>query len=857
MYGKATSHDNTLLNAALDYATNPQRPLKVFPAPPGEKKSRVSGKRANDGAAWGMTSDPEQIKKYWRKWPDSNIGLPTGAINGIFVVEVDTKEGHAKLTVEGQQSLDKLIADHGNEWPETRTARSPSGSRHYYFTHPLDRIIKNSTSGLGEGIDVRGDGGMVIAPPSINPKYPDRRYEFENPEQGIVSAPTWLLDLVCETPSTNQQSGEPLAPIEKLAAAMAIIPNDHAGVKWEHADAKTGEVKQKTGWDGWNEIGMALYRASGGSDEGFAIFDKWSAQNRDKYDADTTRERWYKNFASSPPDRIGAGTIFMLANAVEPGWQQIWEQEYGEQPEFLPDTETGDGNDSGTVQPTKITKPRWRLSGNGIAKSMHNARLALTALGIECSHDVFHDKILLGLRGDNFRHQLETFVGEVNDHVIIRLRQTISDVFGFDPNGNATRDGVVSLAQEHRFNPVADMLDQAEAQWDGVNRLDRAAVDYFSAADTPLNLAFVRLTLIAAVRRVRQPGCKFDTILVLESPEGWNKSTVWRLLAGDENFSDANILGKNCREVQEGLAEVWIHENAELAGIKKAEVEMIKSFASRQIDTARPAYAHFQKRQPRHSIEVGTTNAENYLLSQTGNRRFWPMKLLKEIDLEKVRRDRMQLWGEASARERQGESITLDKSLWDAAAIEQEKRRTVDPWEDILRMMPESVEDRGYRMHQIIHRDTDVHGKDIEKVESSALLTYVLEIEPGRQGRHHFMQLSDAMKKLGWQRHDNGKLSIKGLGQVRGYWRQASEEFVLKAAEAEAKAAEAEAANAEDAAQWAEKSAAAMPDAWDFSARKEKAAEKRAEANELRAKANELRAKVDALHPKSILNSRP
>ena len=102
----------------------------------------------------------------------------------------------------------------------------------------------------------------------------------------------------------------------------------------------------------------------------------------------------------------------------------------------------------------------------------------------------------------------------------------------------------ISLALEHCFNPVADMLDKAEAEWDGVERLDRMAVDYLNCEDTPLNRACVRKTMIAAVARVRQPGCKFDTIVVFESPEGLNKSAAWQVLAGDENFSDEPIIGK-------------------------------------------------------------------------------------------------------------------------------------------------------------------------------------------------------------------------------------------------------------------------------------------------------------------------
>jgi hypothetical protein len=186
--------------------------------------------------------------------------------------------------------------------------------------------------------------------------------------------------------------------------------------------------------------------------------------------------------------------------------------------------------------------------------SMHNARLAIAALGVECSFDTFHNKMLVGYRDDKTRHEIEAIVGEVTDNAIIRLRQIMSDKFGFDLGDKFTRDAIVSLALEHCFDPVRDMLDKAEADWDGIERLDEAAMTYFNADDTPLNRAIIRKTLIGAVARARHPGCKFDTITVLESAEGWNKSAVWRGIAGDENFSDASILGHGAREVQEQLA---------------------------------------------------------------------------------------------------------------------------------------------------------------------------------------------------------------------------------------------------------------------------------------------------------------
>jgi predicted P-loop ATPase len=117
--------------------------------------------------------------------------------------------------------------------------------------------------------------------------------------------------------------------------------------------------------------------------------------------------------------------------------------------------------------------------------------------------------------------------------------------------------------------------------------------------------------------------------------------------------------------------------------MRKAKVESVKAFASRQVDIARPAYGRFVLRQKPYSIEVGTTNNNEYLHSQTGNHRFWPMVVRQMIDIDKLRRDRLQLWGEAANHEAAGESTVLDKDLWRAAGAEQEERRTKDPREEI------------------------------------------------------------------------------------------------------------------------------------------------------------------------------
>src|SRR5215470_15023377 len=156
-----TTTEHTMLAAALTLA---RCGLASFPADlrNGGKKSYASAQYSN-GAAWGKTRDPAQIRYYFRKWPDANLGLPTGADNGFWVLEPDTLKGHG---VDGIASLRALEAKHG-KLPDTLMAESPSGSPHYYFNWPKGLPegveIRNSASVIAPGIDVRGEGGMVIA----------------------------------------------------------------------------------------------------------------------------------------------------------------------------------------------------------------------------------------------------------------------------------------------------------------------------------------------------------------------------------------------------------------------------------------------------------------------------------------------------------------------------------------------------------------------------------------------------------------------------------------------------------------------------------------------------------------------
>src|SRR5262249_47016077 len=212
------------------------------------------------------------------------------------------------------------------------------------------------------------------------------------------------------------------------------------------------------------------------------------------------------------------------------------------------------------------------------------------------------------------------------------------------------------------FHPVRDYLDGL--QWDGVPRIDRWLITYAGAEDSKYTRAVSALFLIAGVRRVRQPCCKFDEMMILEQPtQGTEKSSALAVLAvREEWFTDDLPLNVEGKRVIEALRGKWIVEAAELSGMKKADIAHLNALLSRRRDTARMAYGRLPLEMPRQCIIAGTTNKSEYLRDTTGNRRYWPV-LIVQFDLAALRRDLDQLWAEAAVREAKGESIRLAREL--------------------------------------------------------------------------------------------------------------------------------------------------------------------------------------------------
>lgn len=249
----------------------------------------------------------------------------------------------------------------------------------------------------------------------------------------------------------------------------------------------------------------------------------------------------------------------------------------------------------------------------------------------------------------------------------------VTDQYGVQFTDNRFSKALAIVADERRFNPLRDYIDSLP-EWDGIERAETLLIDYLGADDDAYTRAVTVKTLVAGVKRVYEPGCKFDTVLVLDGKPGIGKSTLLRKLGG-EFFSDSlSLADTRDKSAAEKLQGVWIMEIGEMQGTRKADTDVLKGFLSRQVDEYRAAYGRVVERHPRTTIICGTTNSTTgFLRDMTGNRRYWPVfvgdGVYQAWDIDDETRD--QIWAEAKKRYHEGETIFLSEEL---EAIAREKQ---------------------------------------------------------------------------------------------------------------------------------------------------------------------------------------
>lgn len=360
------------------------------------------------------------------------------------------------------------------------------------------------------------------------------------------------------------------------------------------------------------------------------------------------------------------------------------------------------------------------------------------------------------------------------------LRYYLERVYGLTGKDKIF-DGLNVVAMARKFHPVRDYLDGCV--WDGVERLERLLVDFLGADDTPYTRAVTRKSLVAAVARIYRPGVKFDYLLTLRGRQGLGKSALIAKLGGAW-FSDSftTLQGKDAFEQVQG---VWLMEIGELASMKKAEVEQIKLYLSKQVDRFRPAYGRRIQEFPRQCIFIGTTNESQFLRDRTGNRRFWvvdtPNVPKKDLWTHLCKQEVDQVWAEAVALYRKGEALYLSAELEAAARAVQETYEEENPHVGMVALYLERKLPEQWRSMDLYARRMWLEGTEQGTTERQTVCTLEIWAEalgqsPDRMDRYASAEIRDIMAKLPrWKHQGDAKITAGPYGRQRYYKREDEE----------------------------------------------------------------------------------
>lgn len=667
--------------------TYASRGWKVFPIEENGKRPRISTRDGGKGVH-DATTNAQTIETWFSRFPNANIGYHT---DENWVLDVDTKSN-------GPASLEGLVRTYGTI-PETLRASTPSGGTHYYWLKPQGIYIGNR-AGFMPGLDSRSTGGYVLLPPS---NIDGKEYSFENWGTPIAEAPDWLLALVKE--------------------------NKEGFKKAARSDTGSRDV---------DDASMAGYLMNGGltEDETFEVLQR---RNNDLNQRDVplpTNEIWktvrsiYKREIHTPA-QLRQALADRQVEVIQDGIR--------------------------VLKPDPLWEDRLISGNTGHAKNiLANAELCLVHSPLfvgTLAYDEFRAEVVLmrnivdPVNGKTIYHlSAGTVVTEhiTREMLILAQRLITSVTFTEETFGAA----IQSVARQTSFHSVQDWLN--ELKWDGVERIDSWLIEHLGVEDTPYARGVGRRWLISAVSRALRPGDKADSMLIIEGPQGAGKSPALKTLAGPAWFKDTPI-DFSSKDRFSGLRGVWIYELAEFDQYKGTDVARVKSFTSSSEDSYRPAYARSDVKQPRGCIFVGSVNPDKYLTDPTGNKRYWPVKIVrhdryKPVNQEKLAAAREQIWAEAVRAYYNGEQGFINTpDLIKAHEIEALARvDTEDLWEtDVLTFM-------------------ETHGKKRD-ITTSEILRSAIGVPPDRQGNPDKFRIRRILEYNGYEfkstRHGNGGIS--------------------------------------------------------------------------------------------------
>lgn len=299
-----------------------------------------------------------------------------------------------------------------------------------------------------------------------------------------------------------------------------------------------------------------------------------------------------------------------------------------------------------------------------------------------------HDPRWVGrLRENEMRGAIEMDGEEMGDIKIAYVRLWIERVYGVAASIDHVMSASMVIARRNQYHPVREYL--SGLTWDGVPRVRGFLASYLRAVmddeySPELVATLSGCFFIAAVARAMQPGCKVDTTLILVGAQGALKSTAIAALCDDPSWFCDTELPIGTKDTFEQLQGVWIYEIAEMDAIRKADAPKVKALLSSCSDRWRRPYGRVTETRKRGVVFVGTTNKNDVLYDETGSRRFWPVAVGSDgqLNIDRIRADRDQLWAEAVELYRQGERWWLDPEMAAKLAAASERYQDRHIWHD-------------------------------------------------------------------------------------------------------------------------------------------------------------------------------